>query len=205
MLGVLTAPEAIAFSAALVLMLAIGLVEALGLGAAGLDSDLGIDLDDGGLLGWLGVGRVPLLVLLVAFLAAFGVIGLAGQQIALTLTGHLLPAYGAIPGTLVAAVPATGLLARGLARVMPHDETTAFALDDLIRHAATITVGRAREGSPARARVVDPHGQPHHVLVEPNDPAAVFEEGDTVLLVRREGDRFRAILHDTPRLTNWID
>ena len=55
MLGVLTAPEAIAFSAALVLMMAIGLVEALGLGASGFDADLGIDLDHGGLLGWLGV------------------------------------------------------------------------------------------------------------------------------------------------------
>ncbi len=205
MLGVLTAPEAIAFSAALVLMLAIGLVEAMGLGASGLDADLGIDLDHAGLLGWLGVGRVPLLVLLVAFLAAFGVIGLAAQQVALMIGGHLLPAYGAIPLALVAALPATGLLARGLARVMPHDETTAFERDDLIRHTATITVGRASEGSPARARVVDPHGQPHHVLVEPNDPAAILEEGDTILLVRRDGERFRAILYDTPRLTNWID
>ncbi len=64
---------------------------------------------------------------------------------------------------------------------------------------------RAAAGSPARTRVADPHGQVHHVLVEPNDPAATLEEGDTVRLVRREGHVFRAILHSTPRFENWID
>ena len=53
--------------------------------------------------------------------------------------------------------------------------------------------------------MLDPHGQPHHVLVEPNDPAETFAEGDTVLLVRREGASFRAILHSSPRLTNWME
>lgn len=202
MLDLLAAPEAVAFTAALVLMAAIGLIEALGLGASGFD--LHLDLDSGP-LDWLGVGRVPLLVVLVAFLAAFGGLGLAGQQAWLATTGQLLPFYLAVPAALVAALPATALLARGLARVMPHDETTAYALDDLVGRAGTITVGRAREGSPARTRVVDPHGQPHHVLVEPNDPVAVLEEGDTVLLVRREGGHFRAILHDSPRLSSWMN
>ena len=204
MLGFLAAPEAIAFTAALVLMLAIGLVEALGLGASGLDLHLDVDLDHGGLLGWLGFGRVPLLVVLVAFLAAFGMIGLAGQQLAATFIGHLLPPFVAVPGAALAALPVTAMLGRVLARVMPHDETTAFDVADLAGRTATITVGRAREGAPARARAVDPHGQAHYVLVEPNDPAATFEEGDTVLLVRREGDRFRAITYDSPRLSSWI-
>lgn len=202
MLDWLTAPEAIVFSAALALMALIGLVEAIGLGAGGLDIDLDLD---GGPLDWLGVGTVPLLVLLIAFLAAFGGLGLAGQQAALALTGAVAPAYLAIPAAFLAALPATALLTRGLARVMPRDETTAFDVNDLVGRAGTITVGRAREGSPARTRVVDPHGQAHHVLVEPNDPATIFEEGDTVRLVRREGDRFRAILHASPRLTDWMN
>ena len=203
MLGFLAAPEAIAFTAALVLMLLIGLVEALGLGASGFDVDLGVDLEHG-LLGWLGFGRVPLLVMLVAFLAAFGVIGLAGQQIAAAMTGGMLPAWIAVPAAGVAALPATAILGRMLARVMPHDETTAYDVGDLAGRTATITVDRAREGSPARARVLDPHGQAHHVLVAPNDPAAVFEEGDTVLLVRREGEIFMGVTYDSPRFSNWI-
>lgn len=204
MIEVLTAPETIIFSAALVLMLAIGVIEAVGLGASGFDLDLGPDVDHGA-LGWLGVGKVPLLVLLVAFLAAFGMIGLVGQQLATTLMGAPLPALIAGPAAAVAALPATGLLGRLLARVMPHDETTAYDVEDLVGHRGTITVGRAAAGSPARVRVIDPHGQPHHLLVEPNDPATTFEEGDTVLLVRREGDSFRAILHDSPRLSNWMN
>lgn len=199
MLELLTAPEGIAFAAALTLMLAIGLIEALGLGTGGLDVDL-----DAGPLDWLGVGRVPLLALLVAFLAAFGGLGLAGQQAMLALTGGPAPALLAIPAAMLVALPVTALLARGLARVMPRDETTAWELDDLVGRPGTITVGRAAEGSPARTRVIDPHGQPHHVLVEPNDPAAIFQEGDTVLLVRREGAAFRAILHASPRLTDWM-
>ena len=205
MLGLLAAPEAIVFTAALVLMLLIGLVEAIGLGASGFDLDSGVDLDhadgSGGLLGLLGFGRAPLLVVLVAFLAAFGVIGLAGQQLAAMLTGGLLRPLIAVPAAVVAALPVTALLGRVLARVMPHDETTAFNVADLAGRTATITVGRAREGSPARARVVDPHGQAHHVLVTPNDPAVTFEEGDTVLLVRREGDIFRGTTYDSPRFS----
>lgn len=198
----LVAPEAVVFTAALALMLAIGAIEALGLGASGL----GLDLDlDSGLLDWLGVGRVPLLILLVAFLAAFGAIGLTGQQALLALTGGLASPLIAIPAAVAVALPATAVLARGMARIMPRDETTAFEIDDLVGRAGTITIGRAAAGSPARTRVVDPHGQAHHVLVEPNDPSQTFAEGDTVLLVRREGAGFRAILHDMPSFSSWID
>ena len=201
----LLAPGAIVFSAALALMLAIGAVEAAGLGASGLDVDLDIDLDHGGLLGWLGFGQVPLLVMIVAFLAAFGGLGLAGQQLATMIVGHMLPGLVAIPAAMMGAVPTTALLGRILARIMPHDETTAFDVADLAGRTGTITVGRARAGSPARTRVIDPFGQAHHVLVEPNDADAVFEAGDIVLLVRHEGDRFRAVSHTIPHFSNWID
>lgn len=200
MMDLLIAPEAVVFTAAWVLMLAIGAIEALGLGGGDFDLDL-----DSGLFDWLGVGRVPLLVLLIAFLAAFGSVGLAGQQTALQWTGALLSPWIAIPAALVVALPLTAGLSRILARIIPQDETTAFEIDDLVGRAGTITVGRAASGSPARTRVVDPHGQAHHVLVEPNDPAESFAEGDTVLLVRREGIGFRAILHSSPRFSNWMD
>ncbi|WP_312489090.1 OB-fold-containig protein [Sphingomonas sp.] len=201
MLDLLVAPQTVVFTAALILMLAIGLVEALGLGASGLDLDL--DLDSG-LLDWLGVGRVPLLVLLVAFLASFGVVGLGAQQIAQAVLGGFLSLWWVIPGTVIAAFPITAGLGRVLARLMPHDETTAFDVDDLVGRRGVVTVGRATAGNPARTRILDPHGQAHHVLVEPNDPAAIFEEGDTILLVRREGAHFRAILHSSPRHTDWM-
>lgn len=202
MTSLLVAPEGIFFSAALLLMLAIGLIEAIGLGASGWGVDLGADLDHGP-LGWLGIGQVPLLILLVTFLAVFGAVGLAGQHIAQLLTGAPLAPLVAVPAALVAALPVTSFASRGLARIMPRDESSAIDVEDLVGRTATITLGRAAKGSPARARVVDVHGQTHHVLAEPDNSGAVFEAGDEILLVRRDGNHFRAIFYDRPSLSDW--
>jgi Protein of unknown function (DUF1449) len=50
--------------------------------------------------------------------------------------------------------------------------------------------GTARRGQPARAKVVDQFGQAHYVMVEPHDDDGVIAQGDTGLLVRREGSLF---------------
>lgn len=184
----LFAPENIVFVSALVLMLLIGAVQAIGLGH---DVDLDIDAD-ADLLGWLGFGRLPLLMLLAIFLAMFGILGLLGQRLALDIMGALLSPWMAGPAALVAALPATGLAARILGPLLPHDQTTALPLDALVGSPATIVTGRATIGSPARARVQDHHGQAHYVMVEPDTDRAL-EEGEAILLVRREGHVFRAI------------
>lgn len=193
MLETLAAPENMVFAAALLLMLLIGAVEAVGLGAGSFGAELPVDADAGDLLGWLGVGRVPLLVLLIAFLAIFGLLGLAGQQLATAFTGAPLTPWLAAPAAAVAALPLTGVAARGFARVLPQDETSAVELDELLRRSATIVTGEARHGHPARARAEDRFGQAHYIMVEPDRPGAVFREGEAVLLARREGHIFRAI------------
>jgi membrane protein implicated in regulation of membrane protease activity len=189
MLDIIAAPANLPFLVALLIMLMIGAVEALGLGASAVHLDVGADLDGGGdLLGWLGIGKVPLLMLLVVFLAVFGLAGLAIQQFAGPLSLWI-----AVPGAAAAALPLTGLGARGLARIMPQDETTAVSLDSLVGRRATITIGTARRGSPAQARVSDIHGQPHYVMVEPYDDAHAVGEGETVILERRQGNIFIAL------------
>jgi membrane protein implicated in regulation of membrane protease activity len=185
MLDFLAAPANFPFAVALTVMLLIGVVEALGLGASAVHLDIDADAHAGDLLGWLGVGQVPLLMVLVVFLAAFGLLGLAVQQ---AVGPFPLWLASAIAG--VVALPVTGLGARGLARIMPQDETTAVSLDTLVGKRGTITVGTARTGSPAQARVRDVHGQPHYVMVEPHDEAHPIAEGETVLLLRREGHIF---------------
>ena len=184
----LMAPDNLPFAVALALMLMIGAVEAIGLGAGAIDTD--IDGGAGDLLAWLGLGRLPLLMVLVVLVALFGLIGLAGQQLADAVLGTTLSPWIAGPAAFVAALPLTGVAARGLARIMPQDETTAVSLDDLVGRRATVTVGTARSGSPARASVRDRHGQVHYVMVEPTDERQAVGEGGTVLLVRREGDCF---------------
>lgn len=198
MLAFLMAPENLPFAVALVLMLMIGAVEAvgLGLGAVDLDADVDAHGDFGDLLAWLGFGRIPLLMTIVVLLALFGLIGITIQQLAADLTGAPLSAWIAAPAALVAALPLTGLSARRLARILPQDETTAIPLDDLVGRRATITVGIARTGSPARACVRDHHGLAHYVMVEPTDDRQSVGEGGSLLLVRREGNVFIGLAED---------
>ena len=189
MLGFLLAPENLPFAVALLLMLMIGAVEAIGLGASAAHLDVHAD-SDADLLGWLGVGQVPLLMLIVVLLALFGLIGISLQQLAAGLLGAPLSPWLAAPIAFLASLPLLGISARALARIMPGDETTAISLDTLIAKRATVTVGTARRGSPARAQVRDAHGQTHYVMIEPNGDDQSIAEGETVLLVRREGDLF---------------
>ena len=188
MLDFLLAPENLPFAVALLVMLGIGAVEAVGFGFGGADVDLHGDGADA--LGWLGIGQVPLLVILVVLLALFGMIGIALQQFADALLGAPLSPWLAAPLAFVGALPLLGVSARALARVMPSDETTAVSLDSLVGKRAEVTVGSARRGSPAQARVRDVHGQAHYVMIEPASDDHAIGAGETVLLVRREGGIF---------------
>jgi membrane protein implicated in regulation of membrane protease activity len=210
MFDFILAPENLPFSVALLVMLMIGAVEAIGLGFGSADLDASADADGFELLGWLGVGHVPLLILLVVLLALFGMIGLTLQQLVSAIAGVPLAPWNAAAIAFVASLPLLGISARGLARIIPKDETTAIGLDSLLGKRATITVGTARRGSPAQARVRDVHGQSHYVMVEPNGDADAVAEGGTVLLIRREGNIFIGLiegdaliprLDDRPALT----
>nr|WP_245405737.1 OB-fold-containig protein [Sphingobium sp. Sx8-8] len=172
-------------------MLLIGAVQAIGV-AGDVDLDLHADTD---LLGWLGLGRLPLLMLLAIFLALFGMIGLIAQHLALDFTGTLLSPLIAVPAAAVASLPATSLAGRLLAPLLPRDQSSALPLDALVGSFARIVTGIARTGSPARARAEDSYGQVHYVMVEPDNAGQTLEEGETVLLVRREDHVFRAISH----------
>ena len=192
MLDFLLAIQNAPFAAAIVLMLLIGGVQAAGLGGFDADHDLG-DAASDGLLALFGLGRLPLLLWLALFLMVFGVIGYAGQQFWQALTGSLASAWLAGPVAGAVSLPITGAGSRLLARVMPQDETTAVAVDSLVGRFATIQTGTARPGSPARARVTDVHGHPHFVMAEPDNANQVLYEGEEILLVRREGETFKAI------------
>jgi len=187
----LFATENIIFVSAIVLMLLIGAVQAIGI-AGDFDLDIHGDAD---LLGWLGLGRLPLLMLLAIFLALFGMIGLIGQHLLLDFAGAMLSPLIAAPAAFLASLPLTGFAARWLAPLLPRDQSSAVPLDALTGSFARVVTGVARSGSPARARVEDAYGQAHYVMVEPDNAGQTLEEGETILLVRREEHVFRAISH----------
>jgi hypothetical protein len=189
----LLAPENVVFSAALLLMLLIGVVQALGL-SGDVDTDPGVDGDAGfadALLAWSGMGRVPFLMWLVLFLAIFGALGLGLQQLVTGLTGGPGANLLMVPLTAAAALPPTSVAARLIGRILPGLETTAIDRDQLIGFYAEISIGTASAGNPARARVIDSHGQPHQIMVEPDTSDQVFQTGESVLLVKREGEVFK--------------
>jgi hypothetical protein len=195
------------FAAALLGMLLLAIIQAVGLGdmLGGADAEIeagsGIAPDGDpavpggmidGLFTLLGIGRVPLTIWLALFLLLFAGIGVGVQSLAAALTGAPLDRVLAAALAAIATLPATGTLVRPLGRILPQDETTAVPLDALLGRRATITDGIARSGSPARARARDHHGHPHHVMVEPHETASELYAGDEVLLVRREGESFYA-------------
>ncbi|MEQ8405650.1 MAG: YqiJ family protein [Oceanicaulis sp.] len=153
-------------------------------------------------LGWLCVGKVPILVLLIAFLTAFGLAGYAVQAALSSLFGVTLPAALAVVPALCAAVPATRASGLVLARLIPKEQTDAVSRTGFIGRIAVVIRGVARQGSPAEAKLTDAHGLTHYLLVEPDDAGEQFTAGDAVLLVREAGGRYRAIANPNPVLTD---
>ncbi len=176
-----------------------------GLGASvdlDLDADIDVDTDiaDTGsstalssVLGFFGIGTVPFLVVLVAFLTCFGFVGLATQYLFSTITGAYLPATVAAMPALVIGSSLSGRIAVFFGKLIPAVETDAVSSESFVGRVAEITLGTAREGEPARARLRDAKGHSHRVLVEPDLPGQTLPQGTRVLLVSRNSSVFRAI------------
>ncbi len=206
------------FAVALALMVMLAVVQVLGAGdlIAGSDADvdLGLEADidgdgleaigaDGfldGLLSLIGFGRVPFLIWLAMFLFVFSGVGVSIQALAQTMLGNPLHMGLAAVVAGLLALPINGGLVRPVAAILPRDQTTALPLDHLVGRDATIQIGTARLGSPARAKVIDMFGQPHFVMVEPHEASAELQEGENVLLVRRDGETFFAKRYESPLL-----
>lgn len=192
------------FALAFVLMIGIGLIEAIGLGLGhlDLDSDMDVDGHGGGLLDWLGLGgEMPVLIWLTSLLGCFTIVGMALQQITTALLGAPLHAGLASAGALLGGGVLNSFAANGLSRLLPGFETTVISSEDLVGRRGTILEGTARRGHPARAKVVDQHGQAHFVVVEPHNDTETIGQGETALLVRRDGTLFFALPDANPLLS----
>ncbi|MEN8197450.1 MAG: OB-fold-containig protein [Pseudomonadota bacterium] len=174
---------------------------------AGVDMDLGADMDmdadvdvGGGagaflqmVLGFFGIGRVPLLVVIVAFLTSFGLAGYATQMVVHGVSGYYLPALLASVPAFVVGSFITRYMAIGLGRLVPDIETEAVESKTFIGRTAVLTMGEARTGKPAQAKLRDHNGLTHYLLIEPDQVDMVFREGDQVLLISQQGSIFKAI------------
>lgn len=207
-MSLFTTPETVPFGIAFALIVAIALIEGLGMMISLSPSNLldsaipDIDGDSGleHVLGWLHIGKVPALALLVLFLAGYAVFGYGLQLLVHGLIGAYLPAW--IAGAV--AVPSGMVTVRSLgaliAHIIPRDETSAVSEQTLIGRTAIVSEGVARRGFAAQARVRDGNGRMHYLMVEPDLDDDVFDEGTPVLLVRKAGAFYRCIASPHPTL-----
>ena len=207
-MSLFTAPENLPFGVGFALIVGIALLEGLGMLVSISPSNWLDDwLPEGGgesgldkVLGWLHLGRVPALVLLLLFLCGYTVFGYSLQMVAQGFMGTYLPAW--LAGLL--AVPAGLATVRGLgalvAHIIPRDETSAVSEQTLLGRVGVVVAGAARRGMAAQARVKDAHGRTHYLMVEPDVDDEVFEEGAQVLLVRKLGAFYRCIANPHPGL-----
>lgn len=217
MIEFVTSPENLPFAVALTIMVLIAAIEGVGalLGFAlsglldNLVPELEIDIDTGDVvdpgafgefLSWLRFREVPVIVLLIAFLTSFGLTGLVMQQALFSSFGFMLPSLVAAVLAFFAAMPGVRFFGGVIGRIMPKDETEAVNADSFIGRPAVLTLGSATNGSSAQARLNDKFGQTHYVMIEPEDDGVVFNQGDALLIVRRDGGTFYAVPDDRPEL-----
>nr|WP_298096240.1 OB-fold-containig protein [uncultured Shinella sp.] len=196
-------PGTAPFWIALMTVAGLGLVELIsvlmGASASGLIDD-GLDFNgpgdaESGLLGgwmsWLNAGGVPILVLAVILLSAFAAAGFAIQSI-ISHFRDPLPLYAAATGAVAVAIPVTRWSSRGLARIIPRDETSVQEQADFIGLIGTVTLGPLDQGHPGTVRIKDRYDNIHTLRAQA-EPGYVMETGTLVLIVDGANGLFKAI------------
>ena len=141
---------------------------------------------------WLALDRVPLLVWLVLLLTTFGSAGLTFNFLSLTLLDTYFARWLITLLAVIAGLFFTARFGSFIARLLPKQESSATTADELVGTVGHITVGVARQNSPAEGKFIDAHGQPHYLLVEPFEPDEQFSQGEKILLIQKRDYRWLA-------------
>jgi len=198
---ILLAPDVRPFAIAAAIMLTLGVIEMLttmvgfSFGSV-LGSDASVDADGhhglDGLFLWINAGRLPLLMLIILALGIFSIGGFLLQGIA-----HMVGTT--VPVTIAALVAAAGSLpvirttSRGLARIIPRDETYAVSDADFVGKVALVSVGPLDQGLPGKVRLKDVFGNWHTLNARASADSTPLAVGASVLLVDRDAKSFIAI------------
>ena len=198
---ILLAPEVRPFAVAAAIMVVLGGLELLttlvGLSISELiGHDVAVDADShtgiGGLFLWINAGRVPLLILIILALGVFSIEGFLLQGIAHAV-GTALPAAIAALAAAAGSIPVIRVASRGLARIIPRDETYAVSDADFVGKVAVVAIGPLDQGLPGRVRLKDVFGNWHTVSARASPDSQALLVGASVLLVDRDARSFVAI------------
>lgn len=193
-------PEVLPFSAALALMLMIGMASLIGLD---FDADFdpigvdGTDADNPALINWLNPGRLPVLASLALFLMVYGLMGLGVQQVLRDNGGMMAPLLAGI-AVAVPAYLAWMLVARIVGAIMPRDHSEAVNISSLVGRVGVVEVGTATSREPAKATFRDVFGTRHSMMVVMGLHGQEAAAGDEVRLIEvgRGGDPSLVMLRE---------
>jgi hypothetical protein len=146
----------------------------------------------GGLFLWINAGRLPLLILLILALGVFAIAGFLLQAVAHSI-GTAVPVALAALAAFAVSLPAIRVTSRGIARIIPRDETYVVDEADFIGHVAEVSIGPLDQGLPGRVRLKDVFGNWHSVAARASPESTPLPVGASVLLVDRDGRCFIAI------------
>jgi hypothetical protein len=146
----------------------------------------------GGLFLWINAGRLPLLILLILALGVFAIAGFLLQAVAHSI-GTAVPVTFAALAAFAISLPAIRVTSRGIARIIPRDETYVVDEADFIGHVAEVSIGPLDQGLPGRVRLKDVFGNWHSVAARASPESTPLPVGASVLLVDRDAKCFIAI------------
>ncbi|MGO4572470.1 OB-fold-containig protein [Microvirga sp. 2TAF3] len=145
-----------------------------------------------GILGWINAGRVPALVFIITWLAAFAAAGFALQTAAIWVWAPLPVLIACLLASLLAA-PVTRVTTRWVSFIIPREETYVVSHDDLVGRIAEVTLGPLDQGPAGRIKLQDIHGNWHFPMARAAKDHGPIPIGAQVLLVDRTGSTFLAI------------
>jgi hypothetical protein len=198
---ILLAPDVRPFAVAATIMVVLGGIELLttlvGFSISELlGKDVAIEADShnglGGLLLWINAGRLPLLILIILAFGVFSIEGFLLQGIAHAV-GTAVPVSIAALIAIAGSIPVIRTTSRGIARIIPRDETYAVSDADFVGKVAMVSVGPLDQGLPGRVRLKDVFGNWHTVSARASRDSPALAVGSSVLLVDRDARSFIAI------------
>ncbi len=131
--------------------------------------DLGADLDsDGGhlqhFLSWLEIGRLPLLISLNLFFAAFSLTGFVMQGLSISALGYPLPIWLAVGLAFTAALPQLRWGNQLFGRIWPRDESSAVHERTFVGCYGVVALGTATTDRAAEVKFIGPGGDTHYTM-----------------------------------------
>lgn len=198
---ILLAPDVRPFAIAAAIMVTLGGIELLtmivGFSISELiGKDFALEAEShsaiGGLFLWVNAGRLPLLILMILALGVFAIAGFLLQAIAHSV-GTAVPVTLAALAAAAISLPAIRVTSRGIARIIPRDETYVVDEADFVGHVAEVSIGPLDQGLPGRVRLKDVFGNWHSLVARASPESTPLPVGASVLLVDRDAKSFIAI------------